>query len=377
MEATVGRPRPASDASRRPGPDGQTVRHEATRRPEHRPAPLHGVPLVLCVVPVAVGLVIVMLLAISIGSVHVPIGDVWGIVVDHLGLTGRFDPTFEQIVWQYRVPRVLLAALAGAGLSVSGVVLQAVVGNPLADPHVLGIAPGAGLGAALALTGGLGAAGGPSVSAAAFTGAVVAVVVVFALGQRQGRIMPVRLVLAGVAVAYLFMAMTSYIQIQATPNELSQIMFWLLGSVSGAQWSQLQTVTLLVVAATLGLTVFGRRLNVLVGGDESAVALGLDVHRARVVLLGLASLLTGLVISVAGGIGFVGLMIPHLVRLAVGADHRRVLPLAALVGATYLVAVDLLSRTVDRPNELPIGIFTAACGVPFFIWLLRRSQTVT
>jgi iron complex transport system permease protein len=358
--------------------DGSEPPVASDARPTHRhprPAPLHGVPRAVCLVPVSLALVVVMLLAISIGSVHVPLGDVWGIVLDHLGLEGQFDPTFEQIVWQYRVPRVLLAALAGAGLSVAGVVLQAVVGNPLADPHVLGIAPGASLGAALALTGGLGAAGGLGVSGAAFAGAVLAVVVVFALGQRQGRIMPVRLVLAGVAMAYLFMALVSYVQMQSTPNELAQVMFWILGSVSGAQWSQLRVVTLLVVAATIGLTTFGRRLNVLVGGDESAVALGVDVHRARFLLLGLSSLLIGVVISVAGGIQFVGLLIPHLVRLAVGADHRRVLPLAALVGATFLVAVDLLARTLDQPNELPLSIFTAACGAPFFVWLLRRNQS--
>ncbi|HEV8563109.1 MAG TPA: iron ABC transporter permease [Actinophytocola sp.] len=152
----------------------------------------------------------------------------------------------------------------------------------------------------------------------------------------------------------------------------SRVMFWLLGSVAGAQWDQLG-----VVLATTGvLLLYGRRLNALVTGEETATALGVNVRRLRIGLLALASLLTGTLIGVAGGIGFVGLMIPHLVRLAAGVDHRRVLPLSALVGGAYLVLVDLLSRTVDSPNELPVGIFTAAFGAPFFLWLLRHNHTL-
>lgn len=153
-------------------------------------------------------------------------------------------------------------------------------------------------------------------------------------------------------------------------------MFWLLGSVAGARWNQLTLVSIVVVASTVVLLLYGRRLNALVTGDETAVALGIDVRRIRIVLLTLTSLLTGTLIAVAGGIGFVGLMIPHLVRLSVGPDHRRVLPISALIGAIYLVVVDLIARTLDRPNDLPLGIFTAAFGAPFFLWLLRRSRNL-
>lgn len=326
-------------------------------------------PLVPCLLVLVVALLVSMLVAVGVGSVTVPLGESWAIVTGQAS-----DPVNAKIILDYRIPRVLLAALAGAGLSVAGAVLQALVSNPLADPYVLGISSGASVGAVLVMTMGTAAAGGLGVSSAAFAGAIAAALLVFALGQRRGRLTPTRLVLAGVAVGYVLLAATSYLQLKANPDELRKVMFWMLGSVAGAQWEQLPAVALAVAACTAGLIMYGRRLNALVTGEESATALGLDVRRARIGLLVVSSLLTGTVVAVAGGIGFVGLMIPHLVRLAFGTDHRRLLPLATLVGATYMVLVDLLSRTVDRPTELPLGIFTAVFGAPFFIWLLRREE---
>ncbi|MFD5498467.1 FecCD family ABC transporter permease [Streptomyces sp. NPDC127061] len=316
-----------------------------------------------------------MVLAVGIGTVNVPVGDVWTVLVHHV--TGRGpvdDVALDQIVWQFRTPRVVLAAVVGAGLAVSGAVLQTLVSNPLADPTVLGFSHGASLGAVLVMTLGGAGLGGLGVSGAAFAGALLTGMLVFALGQRRGRLAPTRLVLAGVAVGYVLLSATSFVQLRATPNELRGVMFWMLGSVSGARWCQLPTVTAVVALGATLLALFGRRLNALLAGDESATSLGVDVHRTRAVLLVVSALLTGTVIAVAGGIGFVGLMIPHLVRLALGADHRRLLPLSALLGAVYLVLVDLLSRTVNRPNELPLGILTALLGAPFFLWLLRRNK---
>ncbi|MFI0806241.1 FecCD family ABC transporter permease [Streptomyces echinatus] len=319
-----------------------------------------------------------MVVAVSIGAVDIPVSDVWRILLHHV--TGRGtagDPALDQIVWTFRAPRVALAAVVGAGLAVAGAVLQTLVTNPLADPVVLGFSYGASLGAVLVITLGgvaIGGLGGLGVSGAAFAGALAAGALVFALGQRRGRLAPTRLVLAGVAVGYVLLSVTSFVQLLATPTELRTVMFWMLGSVAGAQWSQLPAATGVVLSSTLVLTMLGRRLNALLAGDESATALGVDVNRLRAVLLVISALLTGTVIAVAGGVGFVGLMIPHLVRLTVGADHRRLLPLTALLGAVYLVLVDLLSRTVNRPNELPLGILTALLGAPFFLWLLRRDK---
>lgn len=329
----------------------------------------------LAVVGLLAVLVAAMVVAVSIGAVNVPLADVWRILLRHItgsGATG--DPALDQIVWNFRAPRVALAALVGAGLAVAGAVLQTLVSNPLADPTVLGFSYGASLGAVLVITLGGAAVGGLGVSGAAFVGALAAGALVFALGQRRGRLAPTRLVLAGVAVGYVLLSVTSFVQLLATPTELRTVMFWMLGSVAGAQWDQLPTVTVVVLTGTAVLTLFGRRLNALLAGDESATALGVDVNRLRAVLLVISALLTGTVIAVAGGIGFVGLMIPHLVRLTVGADHRRLLPLTALLGAVYLVIVDLLSRTLTRPNELPLGILTALLGAPFFLWLLRRNK---
>ncbi|MEV8637430.1 iron ABC transporter permease [Streptosporangium sp. NPDC051023] len=326
-------------------------------------------PLVPCLAVLAVALLLSMLVAVGVGSVDVPLGETWDIVTGHAA-----DPVNTKIILDYRIPRVLLAALAGAGLSIAGAVLQALVANPLADPYVLGISSGASVGAVLVMTMGSAVAGGLGVSSAAFAGAMAAALIVFALGQRRGRLTPTRLVLSGVAVGYVLLAVTSYLQLKADADELRKVMFWMLGSVAGARWEQLPTVAVVVVACALGLMLYGRRLNALVTGEESATALGLDVRRARVGLLAVSSLLTGAVVAVAGGIGFVGLMVPHLVRLAFGADHRRLLPLVTLVGAIYMVLVDLLSRTVDRPAELPLGIFTAVFGAPFFAWLLRREE---
>ncbi|MES4903562.1 MULTISPECIES: iron ABC transporter permease [unclassified Streptomyces] len=316
-----------------------------------------------------------MVVAVSIGAVNIPLAEVWRILLHHVtgsGTTG--DPALDQIVWNFRAPRVALAALVGAGLAVAGAVLQTLVSNPLADPVVLGFSYGASLGAVLVITLGGAAVGGLGVSGAAFAGALAAGALVFALGQRRGRLAPTRLVLAGVAVGYVLLSVTSFVQLLATPTELRTVMFWMLGSVAGAQWDQLPTVTVVVLTGTAVLTLYGRQLNALLAGDESATALGVDVHRLRAVLLMVSALLTGTVIAVAGGIGFVGLMIPHLVRLTVGADHRRLLPVTALLGAVYLVVVDLLSRTLTRPNELPLGILTALLGAPFFLWLLRRDK---
>lgn len=326
--------------------------------------------LLLALIAALVGALAV---AIGIGTVVVPVSDVLAVLWGHVsGDTKNLDALTDQIVWDFRVPRVLVAALAGAGLSVAGVCLQSLVRNPLADPYLLGVSSGASLGAVIALTAASAAAAGFGVASAAFAGAMLNLMIVFTLAQRGGRLTASRLVLAGVAVGYIGTAATSFVQLQANPNELRGIMFWLLGSVAGASWSDLQIPALAIGISTAWLLTQGRAMNALTVGDDTAAGLGVDVHRLRIVLLVIASLLTASVVVVAGGIGFVGLMVPHAVRLVVGPDHRKLLPASLLTGAVFLVLVDLVSRIVDKPNELPIGIFTAAIGAPFFLVLLRR-----
>ncbi|MFG1608062.1 FecCD family ABC transporter permease [Actinoplanes sp. NPDC049265] len=330
-------------------------------------------PLLIVLLAGALGLAAAV--AIAVGTVPVPLGDVVAVTWAHLtpGDTER-SLLYDQIVWDFRTPRVLLAGVAGAGLSIAGVCLQALVRNPLADPYLLGISSGASVGAVLALTFAPAVIAGLGVAGAAFTGALASVALVVSLAQRAGRVAPGRLILAGVAISYLGSAVTSYIQLQASPTDLRAIMFWLLGSVATASWGDLPAPAFALTCGLFWLLSDGRRLNALTMGETSAAGLGIDVNRLRLGLLAAASLLTATIVSVAGGIGFVGLLVPHAVRLLVGPDHRRLVPVSLLVGAVFLILVDLLSRTLDRPNELPIGIFTAALGAPFFLWLLRRRS---
>lgn len=330
---------------------------------------------VLLVGALGVALVAVVAFAIGVGTVHVPVGQVLDVVTAHLwGDPTRLDPLTNQIVWDFRTPRVLLAAVAGAGLSLAGVCLQTLVRNPLADPYVFGVSAGASLGAVIALTAGSGAVAAIGVTGAAFAGSLASMVVVFAMAQRGGRLLGSSLVLAGVAIAYLGNALTGYIQLQADPSELRGVMFWLLGSVAGASWSALTVPVIATAVCALVLASQTRPMNALATGDDTAAGLGVGVNQLRILLLVTSSLLTAAVVSSAGGIGFVGLIVPHAVRLVVGPDHRKVIPMSLLTGAVFLVLVDLVTRTVDRPNEIPIGIVTAALGAPFFLVLLRGRK---
>ncbi|MFN8108575.1 MAG: iron ABC transporter permease, partial [Thermoleophilia bacterium] len=196
--------------------------------------------------------------------------------------------------------------------------------------------------------------------------------------RRAGRVLPTRLVLSGVAIGYLFSAATSYVELRMSDGQsLAGVMFWLLGTVASASWSDLGIPTVVVLVCTAWLLGQSRRLNALVTGEESAVALGVDVSRLRIQLLVVTSLLTGTVVAVAGGVGFVGLMVPHMVRMVVGADHRRVLVVSVLAGGIFMEAVDIGARTLARPLELPLTVITAVIGVPLFIWLMQRSDVAS
>ncbi|WP_301252337.1 FecCD family ABC transporter permease [Streptomyces somaliensis] len=284
------------------------------------------------------------------------------------------EVTTYQIVWQIRTPRVLLAALVGAGLSAIGVAIQAMVRNALADPFVLGVSSGASVGAVgVTVTGGLAALGVYAVSAGAFLGALVASLLVYAASSSRGTLSPLRLVLTGVAMSLGFQAVMSVI-IYFAPNSeaTSMVLYWTMGGFGAATWGALPVVSAVVLFGLVVLHRYGRALDVLALGDETAASLGVDPDRHRKGLLVLVSLVTGVMVAVSGAIAFVGLVMPHVVRMVVGAVHARVLVVAPLAGAIFMVWVDLVSRTLVAPRELPLGVITALVGVPVFIVLMRR-----
>jgi iron complex transport system permease protein len=327
------------------------------------------------------GLLASITCAVMIGPVPLAPTLVWRVVLHQL-LPGLLPPDWqpyqEQIVWAIRFPRVLLGALVGGGLAVVGATMQALVRNPLADPYLLGVSSGASLGAVAVILLGLRWFGSFSLPVAAFLGALLAYVCVYSLAQMGGRASTSRLLLAGVAVSYVFAALTNLVIYRAADGEeLQSAIFWMLGGLGGAQWAMLGLPAALLFSGTLVLIAQGRTLNALSLSDEIALALGVDTQRFRQQSLLLTALLTGTLVAVSGGIGFVGLMLPHIVRRLVGADHRRVLPVAALAGAIFLIWVDVLARIVVAPQELPIGIITALIGAPFFIWLMRRGERRT
>ncbi len=315
----------------------------------------------------------------AVGAVQVSAAEAAQIVIGHLlpGMPwmadGSLTPLQDQAVWQFRIPRTLLAALAGAGLALAGALMQVTVRNPLAEPYILGVSSGASVGAVLVIVFGSAAVGGLSLNVAAFVGALAACVAVSMLARKNGTLSPTRMILAGVALGTLLSAVTSYLTISTDAQNVVSVLFFLLGSVSAASMGSLigPAVALAISCVVAGL--LARSLNALMTGDESAISLGVNATRLRGLLLVIASLLTGAVVSVAGGIGFVGLVIPHIARILVGADHRRMLPVTVLSGSLFLVAADLLARTVAAPTEIPLGILTAFVGAPFFLWLMRRG----
>jgi iron complex transport system permease protein len=322
-------------------------------------------------------LVASMTAGMAIGSVHVPPGEVWGIVTQALGADWAehtWSRARETIVLDVRAPRVLLGAVTGAGLAVVGTAMQALVRNPLAEPYLLGVSSGASLGAVAVIVFGVSLFGPVSLSVAAFAGALLTLLLVYTTARSGGRITSVRLVLSGVAFASVLTAVMDMLLLTSDRgNEARAVLAWTLGGLGGVQWS---TLWLPGAALLLGIGVLlvqARSLNLLLAGEEAATTMGLDVARFRARTFVLLSLVTGVLVAAAGPIGFVGLMMPHIVRLFVGGDHRRVLPTAALGGAVFLIWADIAARTIAAPMEIPVGVLTALCGGPFFLWLMRRD----
>ncbi|GGZ23856.1 iron ABC transporter permease [Streptomyces nitrosporeus] len=312
--------------------------------------------------------------AVTIGPARISVPDVWSAVAAHLGLGDtRLTPIRDGIIWNLRMPRTLLAAVCGAGLAVCGTVMQSLLRNPLADPFVLGVSSGASTGAVAVVV--LGAGGGAvSVPAGAFAGALCSFALVMLLSHTLGGTTD-RVVLAGVAAMQLFSALTSFVVMTAADAEQTRgVLFWLLGSLSGAGWTDVRVCAAVLAVTLLICLGHARTLDAFAFGQDAAAALGVRVTRTRTVLLCTTALLTAALVSSAGAIGFVGLVLPHAARALAGSGHRRLLPVTALAGAVFLVWADTLARTVLEPQEVPVGVVTALVGVPAFVLVLYRTR---
>lgn len=321
-------------------------------------------------------LVAVSVIALMLGTAHVPWREVGHIAWAEItgGTIATDDVPNYRIIVDSRLPRVLLAILIGGGLSAVGLVVQAMVRNALADPYVLGISSGASVGAtSVVLFGTFGALGIYALSTAAFVGALAATFLVYLMARSAAGLVPLRLVLTGTALGYGFSAITTVLVFLAPHGDGARsVMFWLLGSLSAATW---QMVPLAAVVTVVGLGIIAacaRRLNALSMGDEVSAALGLDASKFRLLLFVVAAAMTGCFVSICGAVGFVGLVVPHVARMLVGADHRRLIVVVPVLGSVFLVSADLLARTLVPPQELPLGAITAAVGVPVFVLLMRR-----
>jgi len=333
--------------------------------------------------PFALGLAVVGAtagFALLWGAADIPPATIGRILLHRLGLPVEVDwpQRWDAIVWEVRLPRVLLAGLVGATLAYAGATYQGVFRNPLAEPYLLGVASGAGLGATIVIISPLPFALGPlsPLPAAAFAGALAAVVLTYLLA-RVGPIVPITtLILAGVAVGSVCTAAISYLMLSNDDRTLP-VLSWLLGGFNTSSWGRVWLLLPYAAVGGLILLPFGRTLNVLQLSEEQARQLGVNVEAVKLTLLAVASLATAAAVAVSGIIGFVGLVVPHAARLLWGPDYRRLLPLSAVLGASFLILADLLARTAAPPHEIPVGVITAFAGAPFFLYLLRRQRRAT
>lgn len=324
-----------------------------------------------------VALLVSITVAISVGAVPVPWTTVWGIVANK-AVPGLIEADWsrgsEAIVWDIRFPRALLAALAGAGLAIVGASLQAVTRNPLADPHLLGISSGGAFGAIFALLHSGMILGPLTVPVMAFVGALAATAVVLGVARVASATSADRLVLAGVAVSFIVMALANMLIFLGDPRAAHTVVFWMLGGLGLAQWSMLIYPLTVLVACGAWLSWRARDLNAMTIGDETAATLGIPVKLFRLETFVVGALITGVMVAFSGIIGFVGLMMPHIARMLVGGDYRRVLPVSALLGAVFLLWADVAARTILAPEDMPIAIVTGFVGGVFFVWLLGRRR---
>jgi iron complex transport system permease protein len=347
-------------------------RHLVTGR---RHLAIHWTPAIIA--GLAVLLVLVMAIAVGAGAVPIPLDTVWRVIASKLApgsVAVDWSAGRDNIVWQVRLPRIVLGAIVGASLAVVGAALQSVTRNPLADPHLLGISSGAALGAIVVLLHFGMFLGLLTVPLFAFGGALLALGLVLAVSNLARAESAGRLVLAGVAVSFIITAAGNLFIFLGDPRAAHTVIFWMLGGLGLAQWEQLPYPLAALLLCGGYLTMRARALNAMTLGDESATTLGIPAGRFRLQVFVACALLTGSAVAFSGVIAFVGLMVPHIVRMAVGGDYRRVLPLSALVGAIFLVLADIAARILMPPQDMPIGVLTGIIGGIFFVFLLRWGR---
>ncbi len=333
---------------------------------------------ILAITILIVALILAMLLAASLGTVSIPMSDIAAITLHRafgISIGVRWDATQEAIIWQLRLPRVLGAAIVGAALATAGVLFQGLLRNPMADPYLLGTSGGAALAATIALLipASFDVLGFTLVPVAAFVGALLAVLMVYQIARVGARTPITTLLLAGFAASSMMAAAMSFLMLM-NQNTLQRVVLWTMGGISASGWDTLRVVAPLILVGAVAAFALTNDLNAFLLGEEQAAALGVSVERQKFLVLAIGALLTGAAVAISGLVGFVGLIVPHVVRLVLGPDHRLLLPASFLSGATFLVLADLIARLVIAPSEVPLGVVTALVGAPFFIYLLRRTK---
>ena len=329
------------------------------------------------IIPVMILLLIfTLILATAVGAVYIPFGETVKIILKnfHLPIKADFAEGNESIIFYIRFPRVIVAMLVGAGLAVSGVVMQGMFRNPMADPGILGVSSGAGLGAVTAIALGLSARSLFFLPLFASAGSLLASFIIFVLSSKRGKIPSLTLILSGLAVSMFISALTSLLLTSILGDQVKEFLFWTTGGLSARRWEHAAIAAIPIITCTIILITYARDLNVLMLGEEEAQAVGLNSSATRKALLFLTSITTAAAICVSGSISFVGLIVPHMMRLIVGPDHKILIPVSAIAGALFVVACDLISRIIFAPREIGVGIVTSLIGAPYFLFLLYRAR---
>jgi iron complex transport system permease protein len=337
----------------------------------------YGVVVIAMILILVVGIAI----ASTTGSANISPFDVFRIVYSHIPHFGKtvdisdISSASKSIIWNVRLPRVLLGVLVGTSLSVAGGAFQGLLKNPMADPFILGISSGAALGATIAIIFRLDMTfmGFSGISVAAFIGALIAVFAVYNIGKVKNKVPVTTLLLAGVAVGNFLTAVMSFLMVVYS-RDMTKIIYWTLGNLSGKGWEPVKMIFVPVLIGVIVILYLSKDINIMLTGEESAKSLGVNVERTKIYVLLAGTFLTSIVVSVSGIIGFVGLIIPHIIRLFTGPDHRILLPVSALAGAVFMIFADTVARVVISPVEIPVGIITALFGGPFFVFLLKRKK---